>query len=63
MFKIISYAYSQNIYSSRKIEKVCKRDINFRWLFQVYKAPHHTTISRFRKEYLLNEVIEDLFYQ
>lgn len=63
MFKIISYAYSQNIYSSRKIEKACKRDINFRWLLQGYKAPDHTTISRFRKEYLSNEVIEDLFYQ
>jgi len=63
MFKIISYAYSQNVYSSRKIEKACKRDINFRWLLQGYKAPDHATISRFRKEYLSNEVIEDLFYQ
>ena len=63
MFKIISYAYSQNVYSSRKIEKSCKRDINFRWLLQGYKAPDHATISRFRKEYLSNEVIEDLFYQ
>lgn len=63
MFKIISYAYSQNIYSSRKIEKACKRDINFRWLLRGYKAPDHATISRFRKDYLSNEVIEDLFYQ
>ena len=63
MFKIVSYAYAQNIYSSRKIEKACKRDINFRWLLQGYKAPDHATISRFRKEYLSNEVIEDLFYQ
>jgi len=63
MFKIVSYAYSQNIYSSRKIEKACKRDINFKWLLQGYKAPDHATISGFRKEYLSNEVIEDLFYQ
>ena len=56
MFKIISYAYSQNIYSSRKIEKACKRDINFKWLLQGYKAPDHATISRFRKEYLSNKV-------
>jgi transposase len=63
MFKIVSYAYYQNVYSSRKIEKACKRDINFRWLLQGYKAPDHATISRFRKEYLSNEVIEDLFYQ
>ena len=63
MFKIISYAYSQNIYSSRKIEKACKRDINFRWLLQGYKAPDHATVNRFRKDYLSNEVVEDLFYQ
>lgn len=63
MFKIITYAYSQNIYSSRKIEKACRRDINFRWLLQSCKAPDHSTISRFRKEYLSNDVIEDLFYQ
>jgi transposase len=63
MFKILSYAYSQNIYSSRKIEKACTRDINFRWLLQGYKAPDHATISRFRKDYLSNEVVEELFYQ
>ncbi|WP_334292896.1 MULTISPECIES: transposase [Enterocloster] len=27
MFKILTYAYSQNIYSSRKIETACKRDV------------------------------------
>ena len=32
MFKILTYAYSQNIYSSRNIETACKRDINFMWL-------------------------------
>ena len=32
MFKIMTYAYSQNIYSSRKIETACRRDINFMWL-------------------------------
>ena len=63
MFKVISYAYSQNIYSSRKIEKACKRDINFRWLLIGDKAPDHSTISRFRKDYISDEVIEDLFYQ
>lgn len=31
MFQIITHAYFQNIYSSRKIEKACRRDINFRW--------------------------------
>lgn len=30
--KILTYACSQNIYSSRKIKSACKRDINFMWL-------------------------------
>ena len=62
MFKILTYAYSQGIYSSRKIEKVCKRDINLMWLLAGQKAPDHTTISRFRPCFLA-EACEDLFYQ
>lgn len=63
MFKILTYAYSQNIYSCRKIEKACKRDINFRWLLAGQTPPDHCAINRFRKIYLSDEVIEDLFYQ
>ncbi|MBO5369653.1 MAG: transposase, partial [Clostridia bacterium] len=29
LFKILVYAYMNNIYSSRPIETACKRDINF----------------------------------
>lgn len=63
MFKIITYAYSQNIYSTRKIETACRRDINFRWLLAGQSAPDHATISRFRRHYLSDGVLEDLFYQ
>ena len=52
MFKILTYAYSQNIYSSRKIESACKRDINFMWLLTGQKAPDHSTIARFRTGFL-----------
>lgn len=62
MFKILTYAYSQNIYSSRKIETACKRDINFMWLLAGQKAPDHSTIARFRTGFL-SEACEDLFYQ
>lgn len=62
MFKILTYAYSQNIYSSRKIERACVRDINFMWLLAGQKAPDHSTIARFRTGFLL-EACEDLFYQ
>jgi hypothetical protein len=51
-----------SIYSSRKIETACKRDINFMWLLEGSKAPDHSTVARFRKDYL-EETLEDLFYQ
>ena len=62
MFKIVVYAYSQGVYSSRKIEESCRRDINFLWLLAGAKAPDHSTISRFRK--MLNSgICESLFSQ
>lgn len=62
LFKILTYAYMNNIYSSRKIETACKRDINFMWLLAGRKAPDHSTIARFRKEFL-PAAMDDLFYQ
>ena len=62
MFKVLTYAYSQNIYASRPIEKACRRDINFMWLLAGQKAPDHSTIARFRTGFA-SEAIEDLFYQ
>ena len=62
MFKILTYAYSQNIYSSRKIETACRRDVNFMWLLAGQKAPDHSTIARFRTGFLA-AACENLFYQ
>ncbi len=62
LFKILVYAYMNNIYSSRKIEKACRRDINFIWLLQGRKAPDHNTIARFRSNRLTG-IINDLFNQ
>lgn len=62
LFKILAYAYMNNIHSTRMIEKACKRDINFMWLLCGQKAPDHNTINRFRSGQL-KEVMEDLFYQ
>ena len=62
LFKVITYAYMNNIYSSRKIETACRRDINFMWLLEGAPAPDHSTIARFRKQYL-DDTVEELFYQ
>lgn len=62
LFKVIVYAYMNNIYSTRKIEQACRRDVNFMWLLSGEKAPDHNTIARFRTE-RLTDAVEDLFYQ
>lgn len=61
MLKILTYAYSQNIYSSRKIETACRRDINFMWLLAGQKTPDHSTIACFRTGFLA-DACENLFY-
>lgn len=48
MLKILLYAYMNRYYSSRSIEKACKRDINFMYLLEGTHAPDHATIARFR---------------
>lgn len=48
MLKIVVYGYMNCTYSSRGIEKACRRDINFMWLLQGYPPPDHNTIARFR---------------
>ena len=62
LFKVLTYAYMNQIYSSRKFEQACRRDINFMWLLKGSLAPDHCTIARFRKT-VLGETAEDLFCQ
>lgn len=62
LFQVLVYAYMNSIYSSRKIETACKRDINFMWLLEGHPAPDHNTISRFRTLRLAN-CMEKLFNQ
>jgi transposase len=62
IFKVLVYAYMNNIYSSRKIEEACRRDINFIWLLQGRQAPDHNTIARFRTKRLA-DIVDNLFNQ
>ena len=48
MLKIMLYAYREHNYSSRGIEKACRRDINYMYLLEGRSAPDHATIARFR---------------
>ncbi len=60
MLKLILYAYMNNIYSCRKIEKVVQRDIHYIWL-AAQERPDFVTINRFRNR-VKNE-INNIFTQ
>lgn len=60
MLKVIIYAYMNNIYSCRRIEKLLLRDIHFIWLAG-YEKPDFITINRFRNR-VKNE-INNIFTQ
>ena len=52
LLKVLVYAYSKHIYSSRDIETACRENINFMFLLQNNPPPDHNTIARFRRDHL-----------
>ena len=52
MLKIVLYSYMNHNYSSRAMEKSCKRDINFMYLLEGSPVPDHATFARFRSIHL-----------
>lgn len=60
MLKVILYAYMNNIYSCRKIEKLLLYDIRYIWLAG-YEKPDFVTINRFRN--LMKQEINEVFTQ
>ena len=61
LLKVMVYAYMDNIYSSRKIEKALKENINFMWL-SGNQVVDHNTVARFRSN-RLKETFKDIFRQ
>lgn len=61
LLKVIVYAYMNNIYSSRKIEKALEENINFMWL-SGNQLVDHNTAARFRSN-RLKETFKDIFRQ
>ena len=60
MLKVILYAYMNNIYSCRKIEKAVQRDIHYIWL-AAQERPDFITINRFRNR--VKKEINNIFTQ
>ena len=61
MLKVMVYAYMDNTYSSRKIEKAMRENINFMWL-SANQVADHNTIARFRSQ-RLKTIFKDIFKQ
>lgn len=55
------FAYMENTYSSRRIEKLVRENVNFMWLSGM-KMVDHNTIARFRSQ-RLQEAFKDIFRQ
>ena len=60
MLKVLLYAYSTGVTSSREMERRCHIDVAFRWL-SANSAPDYRSIARFRRRHLA--AVDDLFLQ
>lgn len=60
MLKVLLYAYSTGVTSSRELERRCLRDIGFRWL-SGNQAPDYRSLARFRRRHL--DALPGLFTQ
>ena len=63
LFEILVCAYARGVYSTRKIEELCRENIQFIMILDGHEAPDHSTISRFRSGKATGKAIEGLFYQ
>ncbi len=59
LLKVLIYAYTQQVYSSRKIAKALRENIHFMWL-SGNNQPDFRTINRFRGE-VVKETIGEIF--
>jgi transposase len=57
---ILIYAYSQGVFSSRKIEKRCNEDLSFMFIAQM-NCPNFRVLSDFRKDH--GDFFQDCFKQ
>ncbi|MGE5582676.1 MAG: IS1182 family transposase [Bacillota bacterium] len=59
MLKVLVYAYTQKLYSSRQIAKALRENIHFMWL-SGNNTPDFRTINRFRSS-IMKELIDEVF--
>ncbi|TFB12752.1 transposase, partial [Filobacillus milosensis] len=62
MMKIILCAYTQSVFSGRKIEALLKDSVRMMWLAQGHE-PSYRTINRFRVHPQVKDLLRDCFVQ
>jgi len=62
MMKVILCAYTQSVFSGRKIEALLKDSVRMMWLAQGYE-PSYRTINRFRVHPEVKELLSQCFVQ
>ncbi|WP_249872886.1 IS1182 family transposase, partial [Oceanobacillus saliphilus] len=62
MMKIILCAYTQSVFSGRKIAGLLEDSVRMMWLSQGYE-PSYRTINRFRSNPLVEEILRECFVQ
>jgi hypothetical protein len=60
LLSLVVYSWSQQVRSSRRIQRLCQVDVAYR-LICAGDGPHHATVSRFVAD--CRDVVEDLFGQ
>ena len=63
MFELLICAYMEGVYSSRKIERLCRNHIQFILILDGHAAPDHCAIARFRSGKKTGKALEGLFRQ
>lgn len=59
LLKVLVYGYIDRLYSSRRLEKAVRENVNYMWLTGL-KTPDHNTLNRFRKGQL-KDTVKDVF--
>jgi hypothetical protein len=59
MLKVLTYAYTQGIYTTRRIEKALRENVNFMWISGM-STPDHGTIHNFRA-IRMKDAVENIF--
>ena len=63
LFEILVCAYALGVYSTRKIEALCRNHVQFLLILDGKEPPDHTTISRFRGGEATGQAVRHLFEQ